>query len=250
MDIPDPWFCRATAGGAAQLFCFPYAGGNPAAFLPWQEPLGPDVELLVATLPGRGLRLFESPVSDLDDLVGHLAGAVTRLADRPFAIFGHSVGALLAFEVTRALRRSGGPLPEVLWVSGAEGPRTRVVRRRLHDLPDAALLDALRDYAGTPAALLAEPDLMELFLAGLRADFAVSELYTYRSEPRLNLPVHVLRGDRDPYVHADRAAGWARECTGPVREHVFDGDHFFLNPHRAAIAALLRAELRPAGTAS
>ena len=243
MDTPGPWFCRiAEVTAPVRLFYFPYAGGNAAAILGWQAHLAPAVELHVALPPGRGARLFEDPPHDLDDLVAHLAGAVAGLADRRFAFFGHSLGALVAFEVARALRRQGAPGPESLWVCGAEGPRTRSVKQRLHDLPTDELIEALRDYRGTPTEILADPEMMELLLPGIRADFALSERYAYRPEPPLDLPIHVLRGDRDPYVEADRAAGWALETTQPLREHIYPGDHFFIQPHESDVAALVLAE--------
>ncbi|MEV7229553.1 alpha/beta fold hydrolase [Polymorphospora sp. NPDC051019] len=236
----DQWFCRASDVEApARLFCFPFAGGNAAAFLPWQRLLGPDVELWVAQLPGRGARLLEEPLDDLDELVARLADAVAERADRPFALFGHSLGALVAFEVARALRRNRRPVPGSLWVAGAEGPQTRSIEQPLHDLPDAELIEALRDYGGTPPELLDDPEMMELLLPGLRADLALDERYTYRAEAPLDLPVHLLLGDRDPHVEPARTAGWARETSGPLHRQVFPGEHFFLFPHQVTITALL-----------
>jgi len=243
LDTPGPWFCRAAEVTApVRLFYFPCAGGNAAAIAGWQAHLGTAVELHVAALPGRGARLFDEPPRDLDDLVAHLTGAVADLADRRFAFFGHSLGALVAFEVARGLRRQGSAMPECLWVAGAEGPRTRAVRHRLHDLPEAEFIQALRDYRGTPAEILADREMMELLSPGIRADFGLSELYAYKSEPPLNLPIHALRGDRDPYVEASRVAGWAHESTRPLRVSVFAGDHFFIQPHQTDIAALVVAE--------
>ena len=239
-----PWFCRGSELDApTRLFCFPYAGGNAAAFLPWQPLLGGDVELWVAQLPGRGTRLFETPLRNLDELVAQLTSAIAEHTDRPYALFGHSLGALLAFEVARALRRDGLPEPCSLWVAGAEGPQTRAIDRRLHDLPDAELVDALRDYGGTPTELLDDPEMMALLLPGLRADLALDECYTYRAEAPLDLPIHLLLGDRDPHVDRVRAAGWSRESSQRMHRHVFPGEHFFLFPHQATIAALLATGL-------
>jgi surfactin synthase thioesterase subunit len=262
LDIPNPWFCRATeTGGPVRLFVFPFAGGNAASFLSWQAPLGPGVHLHVALLPGRGTRLLEPPISDLDLLVGHLARAVAQLCQPAsvsgsgsgsgsgqdsaprFAVFGHSLGALVAFEVVRTLRRLGLPGPESLWVSGAEGPQTRQVQRRLHHLPEPEFLAALRDYQGTPVELLSEPEMMALLLPGLRADFTLSETYAYRAEAPLDLPIHLLRGDQDPFVDPARAAGWTRETSQPLRQFRYAGDHFFIHQHRATIAGLIATVL-------
>lgn len=240
----QPWFCRASDVEApVRLFCFPFAGGNAAAFLPWQSLLGPDVELWVAQLPGRGARLFETPLDEMDDLVAQLTGVVADHADRPFALFGHSLGALVAFEVARALRRDGLPAPRSLWVAGAEGPSTQSVKPWLHNLPDKDLIDALRDYGGTPDELLDDPEMMELLLPGLRADLALDERYTYRAEAPLDLPLHLLLGDQDPHVEPACATGWSQESSQPVHRHIFAGDHFFLFPHQETITALIATAL-------
>ncbi|MEO6504014.1 MAG: alpha/beta fold hydrolase [Jatrophihabitantaceae bacterium] len=240
MNTDEPWFTDgANPAGAMRLFLFPFAGGNANTFRPWQELLGPRLELRVAQLPGRGVRLFDPPMTDMDELVARLTRAVTGLADRPFAFFGHSLGALVAFEVARQLRRAGRPEPISLWVSGAEGPQTRVVRRQLHTMADAELIAALADYNGTPPEMLADQELMQLVLPGLRADFALNERYVYRPEPALDLPIHLLLGDQDPYVEAELASGWSLESSRPVRRHLFAGHHFFLDEHRRSIATLL-----------
>jgi medium-chain acyl-[acyl-carrier-protein] hydrolase len=242
-----PWFTDGTNPDAPmRVFLFPFAGGNASAFLPWQASLGPGLELRVALLPGRGTRLFDPPLADLAELVPRLARAVADLADRPFVFFGHSVGALLAFETARELRRTGRPLPAALWVSGAEGPQTRYLLRHLHQLEEAELIEALREYNGTDPEMLDNQELMELVLPGIRADFALSERYAYRPEPPLDLPISVLIGDSDEYVVPERAAGWAAETSHPTPVHRFPGDHFFLHEHRQAIAALIADGAAPA----
>lgn len=246
VDVRSPasWFSR-NAGTIAdvRLFYFPFAGGNAASILPWQAELGSSIELQVAQLPGRGIRLMEAPSYDWAELVARLTGAVTELAERPFAFFGHSLGALVAFEVSRELRRRGLPGPRCLWASGAEGPQTRSIKQWMYDLPDDELIAALQHYGGTPAELLADREMMDLLLPALRADFGLNEHYQYRPEAPLEVPIRIVRGDADPYVEGDRAAGWALETTVPVTEHVYPGDHFFIYPHRAAIAKLVTAEL-------
>jgi surfactin synthase thioesterase subunit len=240
VQTTEGWFSRTgDVPGAPRLFYFPYAGGNPAAVLPWQQELTDSVELQVAALPGRGVRLFETPLSDLDELVGRLTDGIADRTDRPFAFFGYSLGALVAFEVTRELRRRGLPGPMCLWAVGSEGPQTRSKKQRLHDLPDAEFIAALRDYSGTPTEVLDDAELAALLLPGIRADFAMNEQYSYRPEPPLELPIIVLRGSADPFVEDGLTAGWARESTRPLQEHCFEGDHFFVEPHRAEIIDLV-----------
>lgn len=244
MSTSASWFSRSTGTTAdVRLFYFPFAGGNAAAILPWQAELGGSIELQVAQLPGRGTRRLEAPICDWTELVTRLTGAVIELAERPFAFYGHSLGALMAFEVTRELRRRGLPGPRCLWASGAEGPQTRSIKQWMCDLPDDELIAALHHYGGTPAELLADRELMDLLLPALRADFGLSEHYRYRAEASLELPIRIVRGDADPHVEGHRAAGWALETTVPVTEHVYPGDHFFIYPHRAAIARLVVEEL-------
>lgn len=235
------WFGPAgSSTGDAQVFVFPYAGGVAASFAQWQELAAPELSVQVALMPGRGARLHEAPVDDLAELVDALATAVIERASGPFLLAGHSLGALVAFEVTRELRRRDAPAPLALLVGGAEAPQTRLVRRRVHDLDDAGLVEALRDFGATPVALLADRDLMELVLPAVRADFTLSERYAYRPEPPLAVPVHVLLGDRDEHVDPDRAAGWARECVTEPLWHVFPGGHFFLSDHLPEIIDLMR----------
>jgi len=246
VDSTELWFHRFPGAPTprVRLFCLPHAGGTAAAFQGWPALLGPDIELFAATLPGRGARLFDPPVAELDRLADILAEAVaTAAAGAPFALLGHSLGALLAFEITRSLRRAGLPAPCSLWVCGDEGPQTRHVDRVLHTLPDAELVEALRAYGGTPAELLANGEMMELLLPGIRADFALNERYVYRPERPLEVPIHVLRGDRDSLVDGARAAGWALDGAAAVHEHVYPGEHFFVYEHAADIAALVAAEL-------
>ena len=241
---PSSWLvCHPDASGDTRLFCFPFAGGTAATFLPWQELLGPRVELHVAQLPGRGNRLFETPVTDQDVLVAELTSAVAALTDTRFVLFGHSLGALPAFEGARELRRRGHRAPESLWVAGAEGPQTQFVKNPLHGLTDDEFIAALRDYNGTPTELLDDREMMGLLLPGLRADFTVGECYRYRPDEPLDVPIHVLLADHDEFTDPDRAAGWERETSRALRQYVYPGDHFFLLPHEAAITARLAAAL-------
>ncbi len=244
-QLADRWFTPAATPAPMRLFCFPFAGANPNYFLPWRKLLAPQLELRIGVLPGHGPRWSEPPIDDLAHLVAELAAAVAEVSDRPFAFFGHSVGALVAFEVARRLRHEGLQGPASLWVSAAEGPQTRSLRRHLHELADAELVHALGDYNGTSPELLADTELMQLLLPGLRADFALNERYRYRPDAPLDTPIHLLRSDRDPYVSASGAAGWVLETSAGLREYVYTGDHFFIEEHRDAVIDLLKAGCVP-----
>ncbi len=237
-------FGQPASDARIRLIGFPFAGGSVAAFQGWSEGLGPQIGLQIVSLPGRGSRLFDPPCDDWPTLVDVLCAELAPLFDRPVAFFGHSLGALLAFETARALRSRGLPLHS-LWLSGAEAPHRRALKRRLHDLPERDLIEALRDYNGTPAELLDHAEMMELLLPGIRADFALSERYVWQDqEGGLTCPMHLLLGDADPYVELPRALAWSELGAAGMTRHDFNGDHFFLNPHQQAIWQRLQDGLR------
>jgi len=240
----SPWFIRAPAArGRLRLYCFSYAGGSAGSYLPWQAALGREIELCAVQLPGRGGRLAEAPLASLRQLVGTLAAELRSHVDRPFAFFGHSLGALVAFELVRQLRMLGSALPRQLIVSGCEAPHRRQAARALHTLPDAELIEALRGYNGTPPEVLAHRELMALLLPAVRADFSMAETYSYQQQAPLALPLTVLAGRGDEYVDAERVEAWRHESSASCEVHWFQGDHFFLHSEQAAVLACLRQAL-------
>lgn len=225
----SPWLMRSPGpAGRIQLFCFPYAGGSASAFMHWQAHLPREVELIGVQLPGRGSRMPEPPFVDIDRLLDELVPAIRTAARSPFAMFGHSLGGTLAFEVALRLRREAATEPSCLFLSACGAPHLRTKRPALHLLDDDALIEALRDYNGTPPDALAHRELMELLLPAIRADFALLASHRPREEAPLALPITALAGIHDPHVSTAQAEGW-RECTSEafsVRH--FEGDHFFL----------------------
>jgi surfactin synthase thioesterase subunit len=173
--------------------------------------------------------------------------AAEGLADHlsaPFAFFGHSMGAALAFEVTRRLMRGGGPLPLHLFVSGRRGPRTADREKHIHQLPRDEFIEAIRGYSGTPEEVLQHEELMELVEPLLRADFSVSETYEYTPDPEpLPVPMTALGGVRDEDVSEEELAAWEQETAGPFRKVLFDGGHFFLTERRDEVLDVVRSEL-------
>ena len=239
-----PWLIRLPGGPRAmQLFCFPCAGGAASGFLRWQSLLPPNIDGCAVQLPGRGARLCEAPLDDMATLIEALVVVIREHARAPFAFFGHSLGGLLAYELARRCRRLGLPLPQHLFVSASIAPPDRVAPRPLHLLGDHALIDALRDYNGTPPEALAHRELMELMLPAIRADFALLAGYRYEAEPPLPIPISVLAGTRDKHVTADQLAGWQDCTTLPCRQHWFEGDHFFPQAQAEAVIECLKAEL-------
>ncbi|MES2740498.1 MAG: alpha/beta fold hydrolase [Pseudomonadota bacterium] len=246
MDLErERWLVRQPgAGRRLRLFCFSYAGGSAASYYAWQAGLGPHIEVCAIELPGRAARLGEPPRRGLTALVDTLARVIEVGDGLPFAFFGHSLGALLAFELARHCQRRGGAQPSRLFVSGSVAPRRRSAGR-LHELNDADLIAVLRQYNGAPAAVLDEPELMALMLPTVRADFALAADYHYRAGTPLTVPISVYGGDSDPHVNVDELSHWQEETSQPVLLRRFAGDHFFIQSARQAVLAQLRYELGP-----
>ena len=229
-----------------RLYCFPYAGGGVPVFRTWPEGL-PGVEVWVAQLPGRGSRFGEEPLTSMLALVQALGrGLPVHSDERPFAqgaenfgFFGHSLGARVSFELARSLRRQGKSLPGHLFVSACPAPQRSVPHGRpIHTLPKAAFLAELKRRNGIPAEVLAQPELLDLLLPMLRADFTVNETAVYSSEPPLECPITAFGGIEDPLVSREALASWEEQAAGPFQISFFAGDHFFL---RTAETQLLQA---------
>jgi medium-chain acyl-[acyl-carrier-protein] hydrolase len=211
-----------------RLFCFSHAGGGAISFRGWADPLHPDVEQCAIELPGRGSRLQESPFTRLEPLVQALETALLPSLDKPFAFLGHSMGALLSFELTRRLRQNRYPTPVKLWLSSHRAPQLRDRNSPIHALPDSALLRELRRYNGTPVAVLDHTELMQLLLPAIRADFAVLETYCYTAAAPLACPIAAVGGLQDHTVCAQDLAAWQAQTSGIFSLQLFAGDHFFL----------------------
>jgi medium-chain acyl-[acyl-carrier-protein] hydrolase len=211
------------------LFCFPYAGGAAMIYRQWPQLLPPSVEALPLQLPGRGSRMLEPLITDSAVLVEQAAEAMRPLLDRPFALFGHSMGALICYELARHLRRTGAPEPMHLFVSGRRAPHVPNHDEPRYTLSDSDLIDQLRRLKGTPPELLQDPEVMQLMLPLVRADFQINENYRYTVEPPLRCPISAYGGLQDREVPRDELAAWAEHTTGGFDLRMFDGGHFFLH---------------------
>lgn len=238
---------------ALQLFCLPYAGASATAYLRWRRLLPADIELVPLEPPGRGARLDEPLVRDFEALAGEMADALVRHRaghDEPFAIFGHSMGGLLAWRVCHLLRERSQPLPHRLVVSGCAAPSRRDPQRLAALRGDAALAADLRKHGGTPDAVFADPELLRLTLDVLDADYRVCESFRRADVSPLPLPVHVLAGRDDPIPPADLHA-WAIETQPGHTLDWFAGGHFFLHDSQADVVRRLADCLAlPAAAAS
>ena len=228
-----------------RLFCFPYAGGGATVYSPWPRALPPEVEVVAVQPPGREARLAEKPYGDLAQLVEAMHPQLLPHMDKPFAFYGHSNGGLMAFELARTLRRTGGPMPLHLFVGGRPAPQLDLDEEMIHALPHDEFLNALRRYAGTPEEVLQNAEIMELIEPVLRADFSLGETYAYTPEPPLDLPVSAYGGERDDEVDVEELEAWREQTSREFRLQMFNGDHFFINGNRAQVLQHLSRELRP-----
>ena len=233
---PNP---RATL----RLFCFPYAGGGPQTYYKWSRVLPPTVEVCPVQFPGRGSRLAERPFTSLPPLVHVLATALAPQLDKPFAFFGHSLGALLGFELARQIRRQFGLLPAHLFVSGNAAPQKHRVRPPMHALPEAEFLEEVRRLNGTPREVLETPELLELIIPILRADFAVSESYAFVPEPPLDCPITAFGGLQDDMISREGLDAWREQTKSLFVVRMLPGDHFFINTAQALLLRALHGDL-------
>ncbi|GGY84610.1 thioesterase II family protein [Streptomyces omiyaensis] len=240
------WFRRfAAAPGPAfdghpvtKLVCFPHAGGSASSYLPLARGLSGRLDVLAVQYPGRQDRRQERPFTDIHALADAVAEELRPLTGEPYALFGHSMGALLAYETLRRLAGGGAPAPRRLFVSGrgAPGPRANV-----HDAltTDAQVLTAVRALGGTGAGVLDDPELREMVMPALRADYRALGAYRWPGAVPLSVPVTALVGDADPVVSVDAVAGWSDRTDGPFDLRVFPGGHFYLDAHTPEIADLV-----------
>ena len=246
----DAWFVcpRPNPQAALRLFCFPYAGGGVSIFHGWPNLLPPTVEVYSVQLPGRGRRLMEKPFDRMPDLVEAVSKAILPHLDKPFAFFGHSLGAIISFEVSRRLKKEHRREPEHLFVSGSGAPQTSRSGRALHNLPDSKFIKGLRELDGTPREILENTELMRLLLPTLRADFAVSETYVYEPAPPLDCPITAFGGLQDREVNRKRLESWRSQTRASFSLQMFAGDHFFLHDARPLLQALTAKleSIRPA----
>jgi medium-chain acyl-[acyl-carrier-protein] hydrolase len=232
------------AGGrrtGAPLVIFPHAGAGPSSYWRLARLLGGVFHTFVVHLPGRETRLDEPPRSDLATLLPPLGRAVVPLLATRFICYGHSMGALLAFELVRHLRRRYGVEPDHLVVSGRAAPSLPGSADR-HRLPDDQLSEWACGLLGTPPEVAADPQMRALLMPVLRADLQVCETYRYRPEPALDCPISSFAGERDAEASAPDMAGWASETRSGYHHESLPGDHFFnLAPDGRFAARLLRS---------
>ncbi len=229
-----------------RLICLPYAGGSAHIFQSWQRLLDGKIDIVAPVLPGRGARLLQDPLSRIEDLLVWLQCELGDVLTGDYALWGHSMGAMLSYELARARVDQGLPQPRHLFVSGRLPPHRPRRRDQYHLADDNALIERLTLMGGMPPEVLADADLMEMLLPMLRADVAVCETYAWTPDRvPLQVPITVIGGDHDPEVPLADLPAW-RDCSrGDVRIIAMAGHHFFLHDQVGAIAEILVRTLQP-----
>lgn len=225
-----------------RLICFHHAGGSAASFRLWPARL-PGFDVCAVQLPGRANRFAEAPLTDLGQVVDALVPVVRPLLDRPCVLFGHSMGTMIACELAHRMQLLGTQQALDLFVSGRQPPHRPFPELSMAGLSDAAVIDAVqRHFGGLPAEVLATPELLEMMLPILRADFALLESHRPAVPSPLALPIVALGGDDDPWAAPERLSQWQAWTTLPLRMHRFAGGHFYLDESLDEVLAVLRAE--------
>jgi surfactin synthase thioesterase subunit len=240
------WFVipRPRPQAAVRLFCLPYAGAGASAYRRWPAAMGADIEVIAVQPPGRENRIAEDAAFDRDDLAAAIA---TQIAgdDRPYALYGHSLGGWDAYEVTRHLHRTGSPLPVKLYTGGCRAPHIPVTGTfaGLSTLDDNTLVARIAQGGGLHEAILAEPELVELLLPALRADFTRLDQYTHTHGDPLPVPIVAYAARADTAVTVADIQPWDRHTTAGATVHEVDGDHFFLLDDNSRVTDLITKDL-------
>jgi len=242
--MQDPWFpfVEPSSRARIRLFCIPPAGGSARLFLSWRELLPAHIALYAVELPGRGARLGEAPFKSVSSLLEVLGPAVMRHCNVPYALFGHSMGGLLAYELACQLRGNGVRPPLHLFVSGARAPHLPD-RAWCHTLPDDALIAALREMGGFPDEVLSSAALMQMLLPVIRADAELTERYAHIERPPLDCPLKAVFGEDDKLVPREQVEAWHGYTRGPFSVADCPGGHDFLSTFTARVAALVSETL-------
>jgi pyochelin biosynthetic protein PchC len=229
---------------ALRLACFPHAGGSASFYYPVSESLAPSIEVLAVQYPGRQDRRNDACIEDLGELADQVFAALRHWLDRPVALFGHSMGAVLAFEVARRLEADAGVVPVRLFASGRRAPS----RRRdetVHSQDDDGIVAELQMLSGTDVRVLGDEDLLRMVLPAIRADYRAIESYRYQPGPDVTCPITALVGNDDPRVAIDEARAWREHTTGTFDLQIYSGGHFFLGANQDDVINAISADLLP-----
>jgi medium-chain acyl-[acyl-carrier-protein] hydrolase len=229
-----------------RLFCLPYAGGAASIYREWQNLLPSEIEVCAIELPGRGVRFTDRPFSRMEALVPELAEGLEPMFDRPFAFFGHSMGAVIAYELARHLR-ARDLQPVHLFASAHRAPHLPDERDAIHKLDDKTFLAEIHELGGTPSGILDNDELLEIVLPILRVDFELVETYVHRKAAPLGCPITAFGGVADEHVDRDGLDAWREHTERSFSLRMLPGDHFFLHGAGPTITTFVARALMTPG---
>lgn len=228
-----------------RLFCFTYAGGSASVYRSWQAGFDSRIEVCAVQLPGRGARMMEPPYVDVAALMQDLAPIIAAEGNLPFAFFGHSLGAIVAFELARFCFSNYYPMPVRIFVSGCNAPQAKNPSKALHLMRDDELIEELKMYNGMSPQILANKEVMKFFLPMIRADFSMAEKYEYKHGEILPVKIIVLAGRDDNLTSVGQMEAWQLESQDKVRLEWFEGGHLFINDESMKVPRYVNTELLP-----
>ncbi len=246
LTIFDPWMhiIKSHPLARLRLVCFSYAGGGASIYRSWLNKLPAEIELCAVQLPGRENRIIDAPFVQLPPLIQTLAPALKPYLTKPCVFFGHSMGALVSFELARELRKQQGEGPLHLFVSSYRAPQLPDPDPPVHRLPDAEFTAELHKLNGTPHSVLANEELMQMMIPLLRADFTLCETYAYHQEEPLPIPITVFGGLQDLDIRIEQLEAWSEQTCSSFDLTMFQGDHFYIHTQRDALLNVLSQRLR------
>ena len=219
---------KPNANAKMRLFCFPHAGSGASTYRDWNRQLPAQVEVCAIQLPGRENRIKEAPLTDIESVIDALLPVMLPYLDKPFAFFGHSLGALVAYEMACRLRDIDEPVPLQLFVSGRSAPQSQLREEPYYALPQDDFINKLQGLGGMEDAVLEAPELMAMLLPLLRADFQINELYQYSERAQLDCPISAFRGLKDDLMTYEEVADWKEHTATDFRLRSLPGGHFFI----------------------
>ena len=243
---PTPWIVggRTSASALCRLFCLPHSGSGAFQFASWKNLLPEFLDICPIQLPGRENRLREPPFARIQTIIENLASELNPYVDRPYILYGYSLGALIAFELARELRRRKIRPPLALYALARRAPHLPQHDSPVHHLPDDLfLVEVARRYGGMPAIILQDVELMKLLIPALRADITALENYVYKEEDPLDCPIYAFGGNLDSTAKEKDLEAWRSHTKSGFELKMFDGDHFFIRNNRESIFCSILAQI-------
>jgi medium-chain acyl-[acyl-carrier-protein] hydrolase len=237
-------FFNSNPNNKIRLFIFPFAGGRASVFKNWGNYLSREIEICCLQLPGREERYREEPYVHINDCLQELSENYQKFIELPYVFFGHSLGSLFCYEVSRYFKSMNVPLPLHVFLSGARPPGKVTIEKSVSRLNDDELVNELKKYNGIPDNILNEKDYIKLFLPVIRADLSIMESYDYKNNYRFSMPITVFGGESDLAVEYKELKRWNNFTQAYCRIFILPGDHFFIFSEKMSVLSEINRELR------